>query len=175
MKRSILGVLVASMFVAGFARAQIPGGSHVGIGRSPVRDDPAMREIGPELELRLANGVNLIIAHAKDLQLSSEQLTRVAAIKRRLDSLNTPLMRELDVLERDQRQRAAVPHARGDKPDEQDPAVQRTVDTLRANMHAAESDAYEVLSGTQLQQALQLVKQARTNAALSVGRDRPGS
>jgi hypothetical protein len=39
-------------------------------------------------------------------------------------------------------------------------------------MRSAEGDAYEVLSGVQLQHALQLVKEARTNAALTVGRDR---
>ena len=39
-------------------------------------------------------------------------------------------------------------------------------------MHNAELDAYDVLSGTQMQQALQMVKEARTNAALTVGRDK---
>jgi hypothetical protein len=170
-----IAFVVASLILCSSARAQLPGagGSSIPIGRSPGRDDRAMREIGPELELRLANGVNLIIAHAKDLQLTPEQLTKVIAIKRRLDSLNTPPMRELDSLERLHRERTVVPRIRGDLPDEPDPKVERTLNTMRTNMHAAESDAYEVLSGTQLQQALQLVKQARTNAALMVGRDNP--
>lgn len=156
------------------ARAQLPGGrgSSMGIGRSPGRDDPAMKEIGAGLELRLANGVNIIIAHAKELSLTSEQMSRVAVIKRRLDSLNTPLMRELDSLERANRERGEKPHSRGDLPDPPDPDIQRTLETLRTNMHGAEEDAYEVLSGAQLQHALQLVKEARTNAALTVGRDR---
>jgi hypothetical protein len=142
------------------------------IGRSPGRDDPAMKEIGAALELRLANGVNIIIAHAKDLSLTSDQLARVAVIKRRLDSLNTPLMRELDSLERARRDKGEVPHSRGDLPEPSDPAIDRTVETLRSNMHSAEEDAYEVLNGTQLQKALQMVKEARTNAALTVGRDK---
>lgn len=131
-----------------------------------------MKEIGPELELRLANGVNIIIAHAKDLSLSSDQLARVVVIKHHLDSLNTPLMRELDALQRAKREKAEVPHSKGDLPEPSDPAVDRTLDSLRSNMHSAEEDAYEVLNGNQLQQALQMVKEARTNAALTVGRDK---
>jgi hypothetical protein len=131
-----------------------------------------MKEIGPALELRLANGVNIIIAHARDLSLTSDQLARVAVIKRRLDSLNTPLMRELDSLERARRDKGEIPHSRGDLPEPSDPAIDRTVETLRSNMHSAEEDAYEVLNGTQLQKALQMVKEARTNAALTVGRDK---
>jgi len=156
------------------AGAQRPPGQSMSVGRSPGRDDPAMKEIGPALELRLANGVNVIIAHAKDLSLTAEQLARVATIKRRLDSLNTPLMRELDSLERAHREqeRAALPRSRGDLPTPSDPAIDRTLEGLRTNMHNAELDAYDVLSGTQMQQALQMVKEARTNAALTVGRDK---
>jgi|SRR5690348_5066206 hypothetical protein len=161
-------VLVSSAVVG----AQRPGGSHMPVGRSPGRDDPAMKEIGPQLELRLANGVNIIIAHAKDLSLTSDQLARVAVIKRRLDSLNSPLMRELDSLERARRDKAEVPRSRGDLPAPTDPLIDNTLETLRSNMHSAEEDAYEVLNGSQLQQALQMVKEARTNAALTVGRDK---
>src|SRR5438309_6620850 len=102
------------------AHAQMPGGrgNSVGVGRSPGRDDPAMKEIGPELELRLANGVNIIVAHARDLSLTTDQLARVVVIKRRLDSLNAPLMRELDSLARANRQRAEPFHVKGDLPDE---------------------------------------------------------
>ena len=131
-----------------------------------------MKEIGPELELRLANGVNIIIAHAKDLSLTSDQLARVAVIKRRLDSLNSPLMREIDSLQRAKRDKGEVPRARGDLPAPTDPLIDNTLETVRSNMHSAEEDAYEVLNGTQLQQALQMVKEARTNAALTVGRDK---
>src|SRR5690348_17535221 len=101
------------------ARAQMPGGrgSSMGIGRSPGRDDPAMKEIGPELELRLANGVNIIVAHSRDLQLTSDQLARLIVIKRRLDSLNSPLMRELDSLQRANRQREEPVRSRGDLPE----------------------------------------------------------
>ncbi|HKW10250.1 MAG TPA: hypothetical protein VJO33_07715 [Gemmatimonadaceae bacterium] len=167
-------VAVLLMTGSSVATAQMPGGrgTHMGVGRSPVRDDPAMKEIGAELELRLANGVNVIVAHAKDLSLTSEQLARVAVIKRRLDSLNTPLMRELDSLQRAKRDRAEVPHSKGDLPTPSDPAMDETIETMRSNMHSAEEDAFEVLSGTQLQRALQLVKEARTNAALAAGRDR---
>ena len=171
--RFILAIVLlsASGTVAG---AQLPGGrgNSIGVGRSPGRDDPAMKEIGPELELRLANGVNIIVAHAKDLSLTGDQLARVIAIKRRLDSLDTPLMRELDSLQRANRQRELPLHSRGDLPEPSNPAIERTLDLLRTNMRGAEEDAYEVLSGTQLQQALQMIKEARTNAALTVGRDR---
>jgi hypothetical protein len=143
----------------------------MGIGRSPGRDDPAMKEIGPELELRLANGVNIIVAHAKELSLTTDQLARVVVIKRRLDSLNTPLMRELDSLERANRH-AEPFHVKGDLPDERNPALDRTLDALHTNLRSAEDDAYEVLSGAQLQQALQRIKEARTNAALTTGRDK---
>lgn len=176
MRRSIsFGIALVGLVFVLPARAQIPGagGSRIGIGRSPGRDDPAMQTVGAELELRMANGVNLIIAHARDLSLAPQQLARVAVIKRRLDSLNSEPMRQLDSLEQANRRRVAIPHSRGDTPDEPDPAVERTLNVLRSNLHAAEEDAYEVLSGTQLQQALQLVKEARTNAALTVGRDKP--
>src|SRR5690242_12408926 len=108
MTRVSISLAVALLALSGAAaRAQMPGGrgQSMGIGRSPGRDDPAMKQIAPELELRLANGVNIIVAHAKDLSLTSEQLARVIVIKRRLDSLNTPLMRELDSLEQLNRQR----------------------------------------------------------------------
>lgn len=162
-------LLLACSMVAG---AQMPGrGSTMGIGRSPTSDDPAMKQIGPELEMRLANGVNIIIAHARDLSLTTEQLGRVAVIKRRLDSLNTPLMRQLEYLERINHEHE-VPHSRGDLPDPPNPALDRTLDSLHTNLRGAEEDAYEVLNGTQLQRVLQLIKEARTNAALAVGRDK---
>ena len=173
MRYSALALAAALGLVSGaLANAQRPGGSHMPVGRSPGRDDPAMKEIGPALELRLANGVNIIIAHAKDLSLTNDQLARVAVIKRRLDSLNTPLMRELDSLQRAKRDKVDVPHSRGDLPEVTDPLIDNTLETLRSNMHRGEEDAYEVLNGTQLQQTLQLVKEARTNAALTVGRDK---
>jgi len=165
---------VAVLLLAGSAgaAAQLPGrGSSMGIGRSPTSNDPAMKQIGPELELRLANGVNIIIAHARDLSLTNDQLSRVAVIKRRLDSLNTPLMRQLEYLERLNHEHE-VPHSRGDLPDPPNPALDRTLDSLRTNLHSSEDDAYEVLNGAQLQRALQMIKEARTNAALAVGRDR---
>ena len=168
--------LVTALLLAGgaAATAQVPGGhgSTMGVGRSPQRDDPAMKEMGAGLELRLANGVNIIIAHARDLSLTSEQLGRVVAVKRHLDSLNTPLMRELDSLEYVSRERKAIPKSRGDLPDVEDPGVVETLSQLRSNLHNAELDAYEVLSGTQLQRAMQMVKEARTNAALAAGRDK---
>lgn len=174
MKRSItVGAVLLACLCAGRADAQFPGGgNHIGVGRSPGRDDPAMRTIGAELELRLANGVNIIIAHAKDLSLTPVQLTRVIAIKRHLDSLNSEPMRQLDSLEQLNRQRGEIPRSRGDRPEEPDPALERTLNTLRDNMHASEEDAYEVLSGSQLQQVLEWVKEARTNAALTTGRDK---
>jgi hypothetical protein len=176
MTRFRFGIAIALLTASSaIAHAQMPGGrgNSIGVGRSPGRDDPAMKEIAPELELRLANGVNIIVAHAKDLSLTSDQLARVIVIKRRLDSLNTPLMRELDSLERASRQRTEPPRSRGDLPEPSNPALDRTVDALRTNMRNAEEDAYEVLSGAQLQQALQVIKEARTNAALTVGRDKP--
>jgi hypothetical protein len=156
-------------------RAQPPGGhgSSMSVGRSSNRDDPAMKEIGSGLELRLANGVNIIIGHARELSLTSEQLARVVVVKRQLDSLNTPLMRELDSLERATRGRDKAPHAKGDLPDPPDPALTETLGELRTNLHNAELDAYEVLSGAQLQKALQMVKEARTNAAIATGHDKP--
>jgi hypothetical protein len=152
--------------------AQVPGGrgGTMGVGRSPGRDDPAMKEIGAGLELRLANGVNIIIAHAKELSLTSEQLGRVVVIKRRLDSLNTPLMRELDSLEHVNRERKEPFRSKGDLPEPSNPAIDETLGELRTNLHNAELDAYNVLSGAQVQRAMQMVKEARTNAALMVGR-----
>jgi hypothetical protein len=129
-----------------------------------------MKEIGAGLELRLANGVNIIIAHAKELSLTSEQLGRVVVIKRRLDSLNTPLMRELDSLEHVNRERKEPFRSKGDLPEPSNPAIDETLGELRTNLHNAELDAYNVLSGAQVQRAMQMVKEARTNAALMVGR-----
>jgi hypothetical protein len=170
----IRSAFVIALLLAGsaLANAQMPGGSSMGIGRSPQRNDPAMKEIGAGLELRLANGVNIIIAHARDLSLTREQLGRVIVIKRHLDSLSTPLMRELDSLEHVSRERKAVPKSRGDLPEAEDPALVEILGQLRTNLRNAELDAYDVLSGTQLQRAMQMVKEARTNAALASGRDR---
>jgi hypothetical protein len=170
----IRSTLVTALLLVGsaVATAQMPGGSSMGIGRSPQRNDPAMKEIGAGLELRLANGVNIVIAHARDLSLTSEQLGRIVVIKRHLDSLNTPMMRALDSLEHESHERKEIPRSRGDLPDVDDPAVVETLDHLRTNLHNAELDAYDVLSGTQLQRAMQMVKEARTNAALAAGRDK---
>jgi len=165
----------ALLLMSGAAvRAQMPGGrgGSMPVGRSPGRDDPVMKEIGAALEIRLANGVNIIVAHAKDLSLTTDQLARVVLIKRQLDSVNAPLMRELDSLERANRGRGETPRSRGDLPEPPNPAVQRTLDALRTNLRGAEEDAYEVLSGTQLQRSLQMIKEARTNAALMVGREK---
>ena len=173
MRYTVLAVATALVLGTGAeASAQRPGGSHMPIGRSPGRDDPAMKQVGPELELRLANGVNIIIAHAKDLSLTSDQLARVVVIKRRVDSLNSPLMRELVSLERAKRDKGEIPRSRGDLSAPTDPLIDNTLETLRSNVHSGEEDAYEVLNGTQLQRVLQLVKEARTNAALTVGRDK---
>ena len=163
--------LLASGVAAG---AQRPGGrgSSMSVGRSPSRDDPAMKEIGAALELRLANGVNIVIGHAKELSLTADQLARVVAIKRQLDSTNTPLMHELDSLERATRGREKAPRSKGDLPERSDPAIDETLGQLRTNLHNAELDAYEVLSGGQLQKALQMVKEARTNAAIATGHDK---
>lgn len=154
--------------------AQRPGGrgSTMSVGRSPNRDDPALKEIGAALELRLANGVNVIVGHARELSLTGEQLARVVAIKRHLDSLNTPLMRQLDSLERASRGRDKAPRVKGDLPEPSDPAIDETLGQLRTNLHNAELDAYDVLSGEQLQKALQMVKEARTNAAIATGHDK---
>ena len=175
MKRSVFAVATALLLSSGaVASAQRPGGrgGSMGIGRSPNRDDPAMKEIGASLELRLANGVNIIIGHAKELSLTSEQLTHVVAIKRQLDSLNTPLMRQLDSLERAGRGREKAPRIKGDLPEPSDPAIDETLGQLRTNLRNAELDAYEVLSGEQMQKALQMVKEARTNAAIATGHDK---
>jgi hypothetical protein len=175
MRTSSLALATALLLGSGtVVSAQLPGGrgSRMGVGRSPDRDDPAMKEIGAALELRLANGVNIIIGHAKELSLTSEQLTRVVAIKRQLDSLNSPLMRQLDSLERATRGREKAPRVKGDLPEPSDPLVDETLGQLRTNLHNAELDAYEVLSGEQMQKALQMVKEARTNAALATGHDK---
>jgi hypothetical protein len=166
-------LLLSSSVAAG---AQLPGGrgSSMGIGRSPGRDDPTLKEIGPSLELRLANGVNIIIAHARELSLTPEQLSRVVVIKRRLDSLNTPLMRQLDSLEHANRTHDPIQRSRGDLPDPPNPVLEQTLGDLRTNLHSAEQDAFDALSGTQVQRAMQMVKEARTNAALAVGRDKSG-
>jgi hypothetical protein len=175
MRTFAFAVATALLFGSGaVGQAQLPGGrgSSMSVGRSPNRDDPAMKEIGAALELRLANGVNIIIGRAKELSLTGEQLARVVVIKRQLDSLNTPLMRELDSLERANRSRDKVPRSKGDLPEPPDPVLEETLGQLRTNLHNAELDAYEALSAEQLQKALQMVKEARTNAAIATGHDK---
>lgn len=176
MRTSALALAAAALLLGSgaVATAQRPGGrgSSMSVGRSRTSDDPAMKEIGAALELRLANGVNIIIGHAKELSLTGEQLTRVVSIKRQLDSLNAPLMRELDSLERANRGRETVPRSKGDLPEPSNPAIDETLGQLRTNLRNAELDAYEVLSGAQLQKALQMVKEARTNAAIATGHDK---
>src|SRR5205823_14958684 len=62
--RYVLAALPTLLGLSAHADAQRSPGQSMSVGRSPGRDDPAMKEIGPELELRLANGVNITIAHA---------------------------------------------------------------------------------------------------------------
>jgi hypothetical protein len=89
--------------VPSLALAQRGMGGMGGMGSSNgiARRRPGNIEREPGLVVpKQVNAVNLLIEHRQDLALSDSQFTKVAMIKRALDSTNAPLSRKLDSLQR---------------------------------------------------------------------------
>jgi hypothetical protein len=98
------------------------------------------------------NAVNLIIMHLRDLALPDTVVKRIVAIKRGVDSANTPLMRRFDSLQAVIRQ-LGTRVAYRDSVDDPRALIQRTVMDIRANVEPARGKAYSLLSPDQLDKA----------------------
>ena len=153
MKTSILIVLGAALALGPAAAAQhgmpgLPGSS----GLRGERTINFKRDPGVVIPA-IVQPINLMIAHRQELALTDSQFMRVIRVKRALDSLNAPLMRKLDSVQRlfrgggplfgdaSPERRDSLADARG--------IVAQTVGEIRDNIDPARERAYGLLSAAQ--------------------------
>ncbi len=102
------------------------------------------------------NAVNLLVEHRQDLALSDTQFTKVIAIKRSLDSTNSPLLRKLDSVQRLFKNgplfSQGSPERRDSLTDAQS-LVKEVSASVRENNATGRDQAYALLSTKQLDQA----------------------
>ena len=121
------------------------------------------REAGIQIP-KYVNSVNLLIEHRQDLSLSDSQFVRLIAMKRTLDSTNTPLLRKLDSVQRVFK--GGVPMFSSPSPQRRDSIaearafVNSTLGTVRENISGARDRAYATLSSTQLSKAQEIEDKA---------------
>ncbi|HVX41038.1 MAG TPA: hypothetical protein VHB25_15830 [Gemmatimonadaceae bacterium] len=105
--------------------------------------------------------INLMIEHRQEIALTDSQFMRVIRIKRALDSLNSPLMRKLDSVQRLFRGGGPLfgdpSPARRDSLAEARGLVVETVGAIRDNIDPAEQRAFGLLTGTQRATAERIV------------------
>ncbi len=102
------------------------------------------------------NAVNLLIQHRQDLALSDTQFTKVIAIKRSLDSTNSPLMRKLDSVQRLFKKGPVFSEGSPERRDSLSDAKMLVRDvsaSVRDNNASGRDKAYALLSTKQLDQA----------------------
>jgi hypothetical protein len=149
-----------------------PGGMAAGRGAKIARD--------PGIEIpRQVNGINLLIEHRQELMLSDTQFVRVIALKRGLDSTNSPLMRRLDSLQRTFKGGSILfgaPSAeRRDSLSAARAVVRETDVAVHENIVEWRDKAYALLSSSQLTRAQELEEKAeRELAEQSKGKGRGG-
>jgi len=119
---------------------------------------------------KIVNPVNLLIEHRLELALNDTQFTKVIAIKRVLDSTNSPLQRRLDSLARLYKPRpifSMITPERRDSIAEAHPVVLELVAGIRENISNARDSAYAVLSLRQLStaQGLESVAEQANNGS----------
>jgi len=132
------------------------GGGMGGIGRRR----PGNIEHEPGLAIpKQVNAINLLIEHRQDLALSDSQFAHVAAIKRSLDSTNSPLARRLDSLQRVFRGGPIFSEPSAARRDSLAGARATVLDatgTIRDNISAARDRAFALLSPVQVNKAREL-------------------
>jgi hypothetical protein len=148
----VLGVgMLCAMSAIGVAQRGGMGGMGGGYGRGRSIND--LTKESAIVVPKYANAVNLLVEHRQDLALSDTQFVRVIAVKRALDSTNTPLTRKLDSVQRlfkgrgplfgdpspQRRDSLALAHA----------LVQDVVGEMRDNVSVARDKAYALLSFSQ--------------------------
>lgn len=110
------------------------------------------------------NAVNVLIQHRQELALTDSQFARVVAIKRAVDSANTPFVRKADSVQRLFKSRplfAEETPARRDSIAEGRAVVNEAVAAIRDNLADARERAFGLLSSAQFERAAQLVAAAQ--------------
>jgi hypothetical protein len=146
----VLSIVLFGSLVAVPAGAQRGRGGGGGGGR---RNGNSEAEQGSGVMPQPVNAVNLLIMHSRDLVLSDSLVKRIVAIKRGVDSTNTPLMRRFDSLQAVIRRRGPSKPEWRDSVDDPDPVLQRTIAEIRVNIEPARVAAYALLSPDQLEKA----------------------
>jgi hypothetical protein len=175
----LLVVILAGAFLASPAAAQRGGRGGGGGGRrgggGDTDSDPA-KVVMPQP----VNAVNLLIMHIRDLALSDSQVKRIVAIKRGIDSTNTPLLRRIDSLQNVLHQRGVPTALVGDSVGDPRVLMQQTAMIIRTNILPARAAAYSLLSPDQLDKAMAYEDAAQQKydeqerAALAAGTKRGG-
>ena len=162
--------LVAALAMAPAGTALAQGGIFGGRGALPPGRGAGSMSREASIQLpKYANGVNVLIEHRQELQLSDSQFVRLIAAKRVLDSTNAPLLRKLDSVQR--LYKSGVPlfsspsAQRRDSVAESRAFVGETIATVRDNISIARDRAYATLSSTQLSKAQEL--EAKTEKAIA--------
>ncbi len=104
----------------------------------------------------VVNAVNLLVQHRQDLALSDTQFMRVIAIKRTLDSTNSPLLRKLDSVQRLFKNGPVFSEGSAERRDslnEANSLVRDVTAAVRENNASGREQAYALLSSKQLDQA----------------------
>lgn len=120
------------------------------------------------------NIVNLVVQHRQDLVLSDTQVVRIVAIKRTLDSTNSPLFRRIDSV---QRLFKNVPifstpsAAHRDSLNAGTSLVKEMAADIDDNIADAKDKVFALLSTPQKERAEQIEDQAR-KASATAGRGR---
>ena len=157
-----LAALSVAIMVPGLVGAQGLPGNGGGFDRSR---GPGKLARAPGITVpRQVNPINLLIEHRQDLDLSEAQFLQVIRIKRTVDSSNAPLMRKLDsvqaVLKPMPLFREPSP-LRRDSLAEGQALVQETMAAVREHLDEARSQAYELLSSTQVTKAQDIERKAQ--------------
>jgi hypothetical protein len=104
----------------------------------------------------VVNAVNLLVQHRQDLALSDTQFMRVIAVKRTLDSTNSPLLRKLDSVQRLFKNGPVFSEGSAERRDSLNEAhslVRDVTAAVRENNASGRDQAYALLSSKQLDQA----------------------
>ena len=105
---------------------------------------------------QVVNAVNLLVQHRQELTLSDTQFMRVIAIKRTLDSTNSPLLRKLDSVQRLFKNGPVFSEGSAERRDSLNEAhslVREVTAAVRENDASGRDQAYALLSSKQLDQA----------------------
>jgi hypothetical protein len=104
----------------------------------------------------VVNAVNLLVEHRPELALSDTQFMHVIAIKRALDSTNSPLVRKLDSVQRLFKNGPVFSEGSPERRDslaDANSLVRQVTASIRENNATGRDQAYALLSSKQLDQA----------------------